>query len=88
MRPFLQCDRRGACLKKQKTTVNLRGETVKQGLFLLKTDRARGGEGSEWVLSDFICSLFKVCFTCPHAAPPTSNTGLRSSQYSKGIMIE
>ena len=50
-------------------------EIVKHRLFQLKTDRAGGGEGSEWVLSDFICSLFKVCFTCPCAAPPTSNTG-------------
>lgn len=30
----------------------------------------RWGWGGEWVLSDFTCCLFKVCFT----RPPTSNT--------------
>lgn len=73
MRLFLHCDRRGACLK-AKDNYEPEREIVKHRLFLLKTDRAEGDEGSEWVLSDFICSLFKVCFTCPCAAPPTSNT--------------
>lgn len=74
MRLFLHHDRRGACLKSKRQLWTWEGDSQTR-LFLLKTDRAGGGEGSEWVLSDFICSLFKVCFTCPCAAPPTSNTG-------------
>lgn len=66
--------------KQKKDNYEAEREIVKRRAFSVEDRHSKGGggivgEGSEWVLSDFICSLFKVCFTCPCAAPPTSNTG-------------